>query len=60
MNPSTLASYTYLGHEAMHRMSNSTILIWGLKGLGIEVAKDVVLAGVKGVTIYDPEHVEMR
>ena len=27
-----------LGHEAMRRMQQSTVLIVGLKGLGIEIA----------------------
>jgi len=44
-----------LGREAMIRMSQSNVLIIGLRGLGVEIAKNVVLAGVKSVTIYDPE-----
>ncbi|KAI6247463.1 Ubiquitin-activating enzyme E1 1 [Erysiphe necator] len=43
-----------LGHEAMKRMSASNILIIGLKGLGIEIAKNIALAGVKSLTLYDP------
>ena len=42
-----------LGHEAMRRMQNSNVLISGMRGLGIEVAKNVVLGGVKSVTIHD-------
>ncbi|KAG0338439.1 SPS-sensor component ptr3 [Podila humilis] len=48
-----------LGHEAMKKMGTSNILIVGLKGLGIEIAKNVVLAGVKSVTLYDPELVKL-
>ena len=48
-----------LGHEAMRKMGSSNILISGMKGLGVEVAKDVVLAGVKSVTIHDPDKVEL-
>lgn len=44
-----------LGHEAMRRMAQSNVLIVGLKGLGVEVAKNVILSGVKSVTIHDPE-----
>ncbi|XP_071157433.1 ubiquitin-like modifier-activating enzyme 1 isoform X2 [Mytilus edulis] len=44
-----------LGHEAMKKMANSNVLICGMKGLGIEIAKNVVLAGVKSVTIQDTE-----
>ncbi|KAF9365135.1 SPS-sensor component ptr3 [Mortierella sp. NVP85] len=47
-----------LGHEAMKKMGTSNILIIGLKGLGIEIAKNVVLAGVKSVTLYDPAPVQ--
>jgi ubiquitin-activating enzyme E1 len=43
-----------LGHEAMKRMSASNVLIVGLKGLGVEIAKNVALAGVKSLTLYDP------
>ncbi|KFX87038.1 hypothetical protein V490_08613 [Pseudogymnoascus sp. VKM F-3557] len=42
-----------LGHEAMKRMSASNVLIVGLKGLGVEVAKNIALAGVKSLTLYD-------
>ncbi|XP_063438582.1 ubiquitin-like modifier-activating enzyme 1 isoform X2 [Mytilus trossulus] len=44
-----------LGHEAMKKMASSNVLICGMKGLGIEIAKNVVLAGVKSVTIQDTE-----
>lgn len=42
-----------LGHEAMKRMSASNVLIVGLKGLGVEIAKNIALAGVKSLTLYD-------
>ncbi len=43
-----------LGHEAMKRMGKSNVLIVGLKGLGVEIAKNIALAGVKSLTLYDP------
>ncbi|OMJ10390.1 Ubiquitin-activating enzyme E1 1 [Smittium culicis] len=43
-----------LGAEAMKKMSASNVLIIGLKGLGCEIAKNVALAGVKSVTLFDP------
>ncbi|KAJ1918876.1 E1 ubiquitin-activating protein [Mycoemilia scoparia] len=49
-----------LGHEAMKKMSESNILIIGLNGLGCEIAKNVVLAGVKSVTLYDTSPVELK
>lgn len=49
-----------LGHEAMKRMAVSNVLIVGVQGLGAEIAKNVVLAGVKSVTLYDPEPVTLQ
>ena len=43
-----------LGHDAMKRMSASNVLIVGLKGLGVEIAKNIALAGVKSLTLYEP------
>merc|ERR1719315_990920 len=48
-----------LGKEAMERMARSSVLVSGLKGLGIEVAKNVILSGVKAVTLHDTEEVTM-
>ncbi|XP_035239382.1 ubiquitin-like modifier-activating enzyme 1 [Anguilla anguilla] len=42
-----------LGHEAMHRLKTADILIAGMRGLGVEIAKNIILAGVKSVTIQD-------
>lgn len=42
-----------LGHEAMRRMQASNVLICGMSGLGVEIAKNIVLGGVKSVTIHD-------
>jgi ubiquitin-activating enzyme E1 len=44
-----------LGHEAMKRMGQSNVLIIGLKGLGVEIAKNIALAGVKSLTLHDPQ-----
>lgn len=62
--------------SAMKRMAVSNVLIVGLKGLGVEIgaskeesswlflillpAKNVVLAGVKSVTVFDPEPVQIQ
>lgn len=42
-----------LGHDAMRRMARSDVLISGLGGLGVEIAKNVILGGVKSVTLHD-------
>lgn len=44
--------YRYVfGYEAMRRMVNFNVLIVGMKGLGVEVVKNVVFGGVKSVII---------
>ncbi|GAM28031.1 hypothetical protein SAMD00019534_112070 [Acytostelium subglobosum LB1] len=48
-----------LSHEAMQKISATSVLIVGLSGLGVEIAKDVVLAGVKSVTLYDNDPVKI-
>lgn len=49
-----------LGHDAMKRMQNSNVLISGMKGLGVEIAKNVILGGVKSVTVHDQGAAEWR
>jgi len=48
-----------LGLEAMKKMSQSSILISGIGGLGVEIAKNVILAGVRKVTIHDTKNATM-
>ncbi|XP_063792145.1 ubiquitin-like modifier-activating enzyme 1 isoform X1 [Pseudophryne corroboree] len=47
-----------LGHEAMKRMQNSNVLVSGMGGLGVEIAKNIILGGVKSVTIHDQANTE--
>lgn len=47
-----------LGHEAMHRMATANVLIAGMRGLGVEIAKNVILSGVKSVTVQDESPAE--
>lgn len=42
-----------LGDGAMIKMAQSKVLLSGLGGLGIEIAKNVVLAGIKSITLHD-------
>lgn len=48
-----------LGHEAMKRMGASNVLIVGLRGLGVEIAKNIALAGVKSLSLYDPAETQL-
>ncbi|XP_059626436.1 ubiquitin-activating enzyme E1 1-like [Cornus florida] len=47
------------GRETMRRLFASNILISGMQGLGAEIAKNLVLAGVKSVTLHDEGKVEL-
>ncbi|CAM9431308.1 unnamed protein product [Chrysoparadoxa australica] len=42
-----------MGRSAMVQMARSRVLVTGISGLGLEVAKNVVLAGVKSVMLHD-------
>ena len=41
--------------ETMGKLIKMDVLIIGLRGLGVETAKNIILAGPHSVTIYDPE-----
>ena len=43
-----------LGMETMGKLIQLKVLILGMRGLGVEVAKNIILSGPKSVTIYDP------
>jgi len=43
-----------MGHAAMNRMVASNVLLIGLDGCGVEIAKNVILMGVKSVALFDP------
>ncbi|XP_078162757.1 ubiquitin-activating enzyme E1 1-like [Carex rostrata] len=47
------------GRETMRRLFASNVLISGLQGLGAEIAKNLVLAGVRSVTLHDEENIEL-
>ncbi|KAJ7299330.1 hypothetical protein O6H91_Y249200 [Diphasiastrum complanatum] len=47
------------GREAMRRLFGSNVLISGLQGLGVEIAKNVILAGVRSLTLHDKGTVEL-
>eukprot|EP00667_Euglena_gracilis_P001163 EG_transcript_1163 len=48
------------GLEAMLKLIRMKVLICGLKGVGVEVAKNTTLAGVHTMTLYDPNPVAVR
>jgi ubiquitin-activating enzyme E1 len=44
-----------MGHEAQKRMMESSAYLIGLSGLGIEIAKNIVLAGISKVYLHDDQ-----
>ncbi|CAL8334572.1 unnamed protein product [Boreogadus saida] len=48
------------GLDAQKRLRGSRVLLVGLGGLGAEVAKNLILAGVKGLTMLDHEKVSQE
>jgi len=49
-----------LGVDTMKNLSSLTVLIIGLRGVGVETAKNLILTGPKQVTVYDDAKAEMR
>ena len=47
----------FLGMDTMEKISQLKILIIGLRGLGVEIAKNIIVSGPKKVTIFDPNEV---
>jgi len=48
------------GMETMGKLMQMKVLISGLRGLGVEVAKNLILAGPANVVLHDDAAVEMR
>ena len=41
------------GFETMIKLSKMNVFIYGMRGVGVETAKNIILAGPRKVTIYD-------
>ncbi|XP_028832160.1 ubiquitin-like modifier-activating enzyme 6 isoform X2 [Denticeps clupeoides] len=48
-----------LGDSAMQQMAQSSVFISGLGGLGVEITKNIVLAGIKALTLHDSKVCEV-
>jgi len=48
------------GAESMGKLAKMRVLIVGMRGLGVETAKNLILAGPGSVDIHDPEHVAIE
>ena len=51
--------FTY-GLETLKKLSTMKILIIGMRGLGVETAKNIILSGPGEVDIFDPTIVTIR
>ena len=49
-----------LGVDAMKKLTASSVLVSGMGGLGVEIAKNIILAGIKSVTIHDTRNCELN
>ena len=47
------------GLETMAKLTKMKVLIIGMRGLGVEIAKNLNLAGPKAVSVYDPTQVSI-
>ncbi len=45
------------GSNSMNKISKLKVLISGIRGLGIEIAKNIILAGPEKVTIFDENNI---
>ncbi|GAA6090018.1 ubiquitin-like modifier-activating enzyme 6 isoform X1 [Tachysurus ichikawai] len=48
-----------LGDSAMKQMAQSSVFLSGMGALGLEIAKNIVLAGVKTVTLHDSQQCDV-
>ena len=51
--------FTY-GMDTMKKLSTMKVLIVGMRGLGVETAKNIILSGPGEVDIYDPSPVKIQ
>ena len=49
-----------IGIETMRKLTHLKIFIIHLRGLGIELAKNIILSGPNQVSIFDPELVNIN
>lgn len=49
-----------MGIEAVQRQAKARILLVGCAALGVEIAKNVVLSGVKKMVIWDENKVDHK
>ena len=45
------------GMNIMNKLSKLNVLIYGLRGLGIEISQNIILDGTQKVTIFDNNNI---
>ena len=48
------------GLDTMSKIIKMNIFIYGMRGVGIETAKNIILAGPKSLTIFDPYKIKIN
>lgn len=48
------------GLDAQRRLRAATVLLIGMKGLGAEVAKNIILSGIKSITLMDHQEIDQE
>jgi ubiquitin-activating enzyme E1 len=48
------------GAETLAKMKDLNVFVIGMRGVGVETAKNMILSNVGSVTIWDPNHAELR
>ena len=46
--------------NSMNKISKLKILIYGIRGLGLEISKNIILAGPERVTIFDDKKLQLK
>ena len=46
--------------NSMNKISKLKILIYGIRGLGLEISKNIILAGPERVTIFDDKKITIE
>jgi len=49
-----------MGEETVRKLTQMRVLIVGMGGVGVEVAKNIILQGSRAVTLHDAEAVQMK
>lgn len=49
-----------IGTDAMNDLKNTSVLISGMSGLGVGIARDIIMFGVKSVTLHDTGIIKLK